>query len=182
MTREEETQFRDAAWRWWKQLQPDSPLRDPGALARLRRGGLQEAALEPSTADLYRVIRPLFHETRDDGYEIAALITAVLAHVRKDAPQLVARAAGKQGDNPARLSPLRFRRILGARGATDCLIAFRRLVALLGNTANVGDLAVSLAEWNREGAGDRRRRRWAFDYYNAGDAAPIARDETQDAA
>ena len=76
-------------------------------------------------------------------------------------------------------SPLRFRKILAARGEGDCLIAFRRLIALLGKTANVGDLAVSLAEWNSDGAGDRRRTRWAFDYYDAGAAAP---DASQDAA
>jgi CRISPR type I-E-associated protein CasB/Cse2 len=184
MTRDEEQQLGEAAWRWWRRLKPDPSVKhkgDPGALARLRRGSLQEAALEPATADLYRRINPLLRERRElEGFERAALIAAVLAHVREsDRRERVARAAGEHGDNAARLSPLRFRKILTARGASDCLIAFRRLVALLGSTVDVGDLAVSLAEWNMDGAGDRRRTRWAFDYYDAGAAAP---DESQDAA
>lgn len=178
MMRDKERQLAEAARRWWEQLRPD-PSRnhkgDPGALARLRRGGLQEAALEPATADLYRRIKPFQREKCElDAFETAALIAAVLAHVRYDAEQSVARAAGAQGDNDARVSPLRFRKILATRGAQECLIAFRRLAALLGKTANVGDLAVCLAEWNLDGAGDRRRTRWAFDYYNAAAAAPDA--------
>jgi CRISPR system Cascade subunit CasB len=173
MTYAEEKLLRSAAWLWWKQLQPDSPLADPGALARLRRGDLLDAALEPATADLYRAIRPVLPGSREDAYETVALIAAVLAHVRENnSRQRVARAAGAQNGDTARVSPLRFRKILAVRGNADCLIAFRRLVALLDRSANIGDLAASLAEWNRDGAGDRRRTRWAFDYYNAGEAAP----------
>lgn len=172
------------ALQWWSRLKPDPGRKgDPGALAKLRRGGLQDAALEPATADLYRRLKPFLGGGRfDDAYETAALVAAVLAHVREHDNTNVARAAGATGDKAARVSPLRFRKILAARGGPDCLIAFRRLVALLDKRANVGDLAVSLVEWNRDGAGDKRRTRWAFDYYNAGNVAPEAPDETQDAA
>ncbi|HZS71065.1 MAG TPA: type I-E CRISPR-associated protein Cse2/CasB [Candidatus Acidoferrum sp.] len=183
MTRDEERKLADAARFWWQQLRPDLSRNhkgDPGALARLRRGGLQEAALEPATADLYRRIKPFLRDAQLDAFETAALIAAVLAHVRDHDPrQSVARAAGAQGHNDARVSPLRFRKILATRGKPDCLIAFRRLIALLSQTANAGDLAASLAEWNQDGAGDRRRTRWAFDYYDAGALAPR---ESQDAA
>ncbi|WP_374310244.1 type I-E CRISPR-associated protein Cse2/CasB [Methylocella sp.] len=49
-------------------------------------------------------------------------------------------------------------------------MAFRRLVALLGGTANVADLAESLLDWPDETRGESRRRRWVFDYY--GQASP----------
>ena len=172
-----------AALAWWSALQP-SPKRDykgdPGALARLRRAGLQEAALEPATTLLYRRVKPFLRGPELTGFETAALIAGVLAHVREhDKREKVARAAGAHNDDAARLGHLRFRKILAVRGAPECLSAFRLLVALLGKRANVGDLAVSLAEWNVEGAGDRRRTRWAFDYYDAGAAAP---EVSEDAA
>jgi len=183
MTPDEERQISEAARRWWRRLQPNPERNykgDTGALARLRRGGLQEAALEPATADLYRAIAGLLPEKPEKAFETASLIAAVLAHVRDhDGRESVARAAGAHGNDAARLSPLRFRKILAAHGKPDGLVAFRRLVALLGRTANVGDLALSLAEWSLDGPGDRRRTRWAFDYYDAGAAAP---EESQDAA
>jgi len=181
----DEPTLHGAAMKWWRRLQPDSGRGykgDTGALARLRRGGLDGAALEPATAELYRALKPFLRGAQLDGFETAALVAAVLAHVREHDARFVARAAGAAGETSARLSTLRFRKLLAARGATDCLIAFRRLVALLDKRANVGDLAVSLVEWNKEDAGDRRRTRWAFDYYDAGAPAPNDQNQTQDAA
>jgi CRISPR system Cascade subunit CasB len=52
------------------------------------------------------------------------------------------------------------------------LVAFRRAVALAGGrNIDVGDLAASLLDWS-----ERRRMRWAFDYYGAGIAAPKQND------
>jgi CRISPR system Cascade subunit CasB len=66
------------------------------------------------------------------------------------------------------MSPLRFKRLLAATEDQDLMIAFRRAVALAGKrNIDVGDVAVSLLDWS-----DRRRMRWAFDYYGAGSAAP----------
>jgi CRISPR type I-E-associated protein CasB/Cse2 len=174
-----------AALAWWKTLRPDpgsGHKGDTGALARLRRATLQGAALEPATAELYRRVRPFLSANELDAFETAALVAAVLAHVRELDNQRIARAAGAAGEKPARVSPFRFRKILATRGGPDCLIAFRRLVALLDRQANVGDLAASLVEWNEPGIGDRRRTRWAFDYYDAGNVVPAAPDEAQDEA
>ena len=41
-----------------------------------------------------------------------------------------------------------------------------------GKKVNIKDLAQSLLEWNDEEKGDRCRTCWAFDYYDAGFAAP----------
>ncbi|WP_037242407.1 type I-E CRISPR-associated protein Cse2/CasB, partial [Rhodomicrobium udaipurense] len=46
--------------------------------------------------------------------------------------------------------------------------AFRRLVALKGGKANVANLADLILNWHSE----KTRMRFAFDYWQAGDAAP----------
>ena len=67
------------------------------------------------------------------------------------------------------MSELRFKRLLAARSDQDILVQFRRAVALLGGrNIDVGDLAASLLTWED----DKRRMRWAFDYYGASFAAP----------
>ena len=160
------------AHRWWTSLQPARERGykgDAGALARLRRGSLIDAMTEPETVRLHRELG-LARQT----FSRAALVACVLSHVREDQPGLkVARAAGPQSSGEAGvLSALRFRRLLNIRGEEDCSVAFRRLVALLGEKVNIADLAESLLDWNDEEKGDRCCTRWAFDYYDAGVAAP----------
>jgi CRISPR system Cascade subunit CasB len=135
--------------------------------------------MEEVTVDLFRRLAPLSNLTRDVLFERAALIAAVLAHVREeDDRKVVAAAAGEKiGDDQRRVHPLRLRRLLTAQSDADCLIAFRRLVALLGKRVNVADLAESLLEWPDAVRGGQRRRRWAFDYYGAGSAAPENHDQ-----
>lgn len=167
-----------AALRWWRALVPDPARANPAeragdraALARLRRcASLAEAMQEPGTIALFRACGG--RDERD--LAPIALVTAVLAHVRADAPgQAVARQLGPE--NPERpetavLKPLRFRRLLEAREPDDALAAFRRLVALAGGTLNVEDLAEALLDWLHPRRGDERRRRWIFAYWNANPA------------
>jgi CRISPR system Cascade subunit CasB len=162
---------------WWSALQPNSDKAtakkgDSGALARLRRAEPIEAATEEATGDLCRRLQPLVGLPDTAPLERAALIAAVLAHVREHDPtRKVAAAAGEMvGDERRVLQPLRLRRLLAARTPAECLTAFRRLVALLGHTANVADLAECLFDWPDEMRGDTRRTRFAFTYYGA--AAP----------
>jgi CRISPR system Cascade subunit CasB len=161
---------------WWSILQPDHEggrKGDTGALARLRRATPLDAMTEEVTVHLHRRF-----ESNRDAFARTAMIACVLAHVREHDPLWrVARAAGRlagqaPGEVKYRLSPLRFRRLLTIRGEDDCVIAFRRLVAVLDDRVNVADLAQSLYEWNDEEKGDRCRTRWAFDYYDAASAAP----------
>ena len=172
MTNDEAKKTREIARRWWTALQParERGYRgDPGALARLRRASLIDAMTEPVTVRLHRELG-LTRQT----FSRAALVACVLAHVREDEPRLtVARAAGPRSSGETGvLSALRFRRLLNIRGEEDCLISFRRLVTLLGGKLKVADLAETLLDWNDEAKGDRCRTRWAFDYYDAGWAAP----------
>jgi hypothetical protein len=51
---------------------------------------------------------------------------------------------------------------------------FRRIVAIVGNTANVRDLARQLIAWTDAGFGDISRTQFAFAYHNAAQFAPGA--------
>jgi len=165
----------DAAWRWWNNLRPtENSPGDRAALARLRRcSSPLEAAMEPATIDLFRALG--FHSPENNLERVAVLAVALAGVREQPKPNIkLARALGPSSDkvDDAKLKPLRFRRLLGARGAEETLVAFRRAVQLLGGVANVGDLAELILAWNEEGVGDRVRVRFAFDYHNAGAYAP----------
>lgn len=159
-----------AASSWWHGLQPDPAQGRPGdraALARLRRAAtVAEAMTEPAAIALFRRIGA----TGPDRLPEIALLATVLAHVREDAREgSVARCLGPEyPDAPetALMSPLRFRRLLEATTDDERLTAFRRMVALAGGTLPLRDLARSLLRWN-----DATRRRWIYDYWNAGQPA-----------
>jgi CRISPR system Cascade subunit CasB len=158
-----------AAVSWWRDMQPNPPAHsgDRAALARLRRcATVSEAMQDQATIALFRRVGA----TGPDDLPAIGLAAAVLAHVRGDQPALkVARQVGPENpDKPetALLKPLRFRRLLEATTEDERLAAFRRLVALAGATLNVADLADALLDWD-----DRRRQRWIYDYWNAGQPA-----------
>lgn len=167
----------DAAAAWWHGLQPDPETGRPGdraALARLRRcATLAEAMCEPAAITLFRRMGA----AGPAALPRIATLAVVLAHLREDLREgRVARRLGP--DNPevpetARMSPLRFRRLMEATPGDDQLMAFRRMVALAGGSLPLRDLARSLLDWN-----DERRRRWIYDYWNAGQpiAAPAAEE------
>jgi CRISPR system Cascade subunit CasB len=157
---------------WWRELQPtaDKPG-DRASLARLRRAGtVTDAAQEPVTVQLARRLGGV------GWLERAALVVAVLAHVRTDQPGIpCARAVGPTQDGNAAMSALRLRRLLTSDTPEEKLVAFRRMAALAGGTLNVTDLASALLYWN-----DQTRQRWIYAYYDAASAAPTA--ATPDAA
>jgi CRISPR system Cascade subunit CasB len=157
---------------WWRGLQPQDGLGerrpgDRGALARLRRcASVMDAASEPATLALCRRLG-----AGEAGLERAALLAAVLAHVREDDPRLpVARQIGVPSDGAAPMSDLRFRRLLQAETPDEQLIGFRRLVALAGRKLNVADLAAGLWRWNDEAT----RRHWIYAYHDAPEFQPGA--------
>lgn len=171
------TRATNAAVAWWRGLQPNAETGAPGnraALARLRRAAtVLDVMAEPETIDLFR-------RTGATAYvdlPAVALLAGVLAHVREDRHgQDVARLLGpERPDAPdtALMSPLRFRRLLEAVEPDERLAAFRRMVALADGRVPVFDLARSLLDWTEE-----RRRRWIYNYWNAGlpVAAPAAEE------
>jgi CRISPR system Cascade subunit CasB len=126
---------------------------------------------EPAVFDLYR--RLGFSRTDIDRWlSRVGVLAAVLAHIRSDATIADSghrrRFAEMLGGDPPLMSELRFKRFLAATSDQDLMIVFRRAVALAGaKNIDVEDVAASLLDWS-----DRRRMRWAFDYYGAGIAAP----------
>jgi CRISPR system Cascade subunit CasB len=183
------SQVAERARAWWREFQPADERGQPkdgdrAALARLRRCATPaEAMVEEATLTLFR--RLGLKATDQHRLPQAAVIAMVLAHVRADAepgadgfrPPAV-RAVGREtleSEDSARMSVLRFRRLLAARDDAELALQMRRLAALADGRINVGDLAASLFFW-----GDRVRQRWTFEYYAAGAAAP--RDDAPEAA
>jgi CRISPR system Cascade subunit CasB len=175
------SQVAERARAWWRDLQPAAERGqakdgDRAALARLRRCVTPaDALVEEATLALFRRLGLSAADQRH--LPRVALIALVLAHVRADAepgadgfrPPAV-RAVGRaslEDEESARMSVLRFRRLLAAREDAELAQQMRRLAALADGRINVGDLAASLFFW-----GDQVRQRWAFEYYAAGAAAP----------
>jgi len=61
----------------------------------------------------------------------------------------------------AKVSGLRFRRLLKVKDQEDLFISMSRIIALLGGAVNLRSLAQSVYFWN-----DRTRKQWAFEYYS----------------
>ncbi len=170
-----------AALAWWRAMQPDPETRRPGdraALARLRRcTSVAEAMQDPASIALFRRAG----SSNPDDLPTIALAASVLAQVRKNAPGVpVARQIGPDDpDHPetARMSPLRFRRLLETATPDERLIAFRRLVAFAEGTLDLRDLAAALLGWTEE-----RRRRWVYDYWDAGRPAADTTTPAEDTA
>lgn len=171
----------NAAAAWWRSLAPitteDGRLLpgDRATLARLRRASsVIEAAAEPATVELLKALKL---KPSDENIERTAVLAIILAHVRENAEEKIARALGPPpGGEPskARLKPLRFRRLMAARTPDELLTAFRRVISILDRKANVKDLSRLILGWTDDEAGDRLRTRFAFDYYDAGAYAPPA--------
>lgn len=183
----ERTHIKAAARGWWQSLQPrvESIGRtypgDRATLARLRRASDPLAAAhEPATLDLYRRLELAPTGTSQDQIAAAlsrvAVLASLLAHVRKDDEKRpLGRALGptvSKETATAVLKPLRLARLLAARGDEEIAIAFRRAIALLEGTANVGDLAWLVLAWDRDELGDRVRTLFAFAYHDASAHAP----------
>lgn len=173
----------DDAWKWWDSLQPKhrngvKTSGDRATIASLKRAGnILESMSEPASAELYRrlgLTRP------DIDLPRAALVAAVLAHVREDARSMpFAEAIGRPRggkDSQQLVTPLRFRRLIAAREPDDLLIAFRRAVAILGDAAPVKDLAFQLLAFTDPDPriADIARTHFAFAYHGAAGSAPDA--------
>jgi CRISPR system Cascade subunit CasB len=154
----------DIAVAWWQGLQPDPDQKRPGdraALARLRRCTRpEEAGIEPASIELARAMG--IQRGHDPRLGDVLLTAIVLAHVRGDDPkQSLGRSLGAaSSDQRARLTPLRLSRLLAAETWDERLVAFRRLVALLGGQLHLRDLARLLLNW-----GERNRIALVFDYH-----------------
>lgn len=146
---------------WWEQT-----ITQPGPRAELRRAkSIDEVFFAPAFHDL----RLRLAGTRWTNAERIALIAAVLARAKKhvtaerDGRRLgvaCQMAQRRKGSEAARVSDLRFRRLLKTHDQERLFGLMPRIVALLDGTVDVEDLAKRLYWWNQ-----RSRREWALEYY-----------------
>ncbi|HET7586342.1 MAG TPA: type I-E CRISPR-associated protein Cse2/CasB [Gemmatimonadaceae bacterium] len=182
----------DRALDWWRQL-TDRNKGDPGSLARLRRcRSSVDASTVRAAVSLARRLGATRQTASDDRRRDVLDLARVLAHVKEHDSTHPMRAAGWQrfagdrkesdaGDDRPRLAEARFRRLLQTGLGEEKVAAFARLVALLGETINVRELANDFLDWNHPVRGDRVRERWAFIYYHADSALPAEPPEDSSA-
>lgn len=111
---------------------------------------------------------------------LALDLARVLARIRNDNRQHPMRTLGwskfpsgsdADGDRP-KLSELRFRRLLLTTVGEERLTAFARLAEQTQGETSVSEIAEGFWFWNdSEG---RIKQRWAFEYYNAAQTAPLS--------
>ena len=154
LTFEHDSPETQALSRWWLALNENR-----GDRAELRRcSTLAEVAFTPA-----------YHRLRLDLMKFGAVNADALAVVAGLAARMKSNVVGNtlaeqmatgKSDGSARLSGLRFRRLLKIKEREDLFTAMGRVIALLGGAVNLQSLADSVYYWN-----DRTRKQWAFEYY-----------------
>lgn len=140
---------------WWQRLDQSR-----GDRADLRR------ATTPTEVAFCSAFHRLFNSLRviaSVSPASLAVVAGVLAHVKSPdmtvtfATQM---AAPKSGSDRARVSGLRFRRLLKIKERDELHQPLIRVVRLLGGEANILNLADDVYFW-----GDNVRKNWAYAYY-----------------
>ncbi len=133
-----------------------------GERAILRRcGTLTDVVFSPAYHRLRSAVSR-FGFVDDDGL---ALVAGLAARIKENigsgriAEQMATAKSG--GDTKARVSGLRFRRLLKVKERDDLFSTMTRVIALLGGSVNIQSLAQGVYFWN-----DKTRKQWAFDYYS----------------
>jgi CRISPR system Cascade subunit CasB len=140
---------------WWRALDANR-----GDRAELRRcATLTEVAFTPA----YHRLRFAVGKHGAVNDDALALLAGLAARVKMDITEntLAEQMATGKSDGSARVSGLRFRRLLKVKEADGLFSAMGRVVALLGGAVNLQSLANSVYFWN-----DRTRKQWAFEYYS----------------
>jgi CRISPR system Cascade subunit CasB len=129
-------------------------------------------AFSPAYHDLLRRLQEAGYRLSPDGRERLAALAGIAAHVKQHVDSTpFARQMGSSnpGSEKARVSELRFRRILATDDVGELYTQVRRAISLLDGTANLIDLARVLFRWRpiAEQNPFDPRKDWAYDYYAA---------------
>lgn len=165
------------AFQWWQTLVGRHPNKretgkDRAARARLRRASPAEAMCEEATLQLFHALG-----ASKARLPRVATLASILATIRDDDRPCFGRSVGREkvGDEQsAKLSLLRFKRLLEATQEDEIAASFRRAIAIAGFAANVRDIARVILFFDD----DKTRRDLVFDYYGAGER-PDATTETR---
>lgn len=142
---------------WWREL--DNNRGERAVLRRCRT--LTEVVFSPAYHRL-RLALSRFGYVNDDGL---ALVAGLAARIRPNsegcsiAEQMATPKDGSK--DKARVSGLRFRRLLKVKEQGELFTSMTRIIALLGGNVNLQSLAQSVYFWN-----DITRKNWAFEYYS----------------
>jgi CRISPR system Cascade subunit CasB len=142
---------------WWRSLEDDR-----GERAVLRRAASStEAVFSPA---YHRLLIDLQQRGYGVNREALAAVAGLAAHVREDAGSersLAGQmAVPRAGGGGARVSELRFRRLLAVSERGELYPLLIRVIHLFGGQANLTDLANAVYWWN-----EKTRKQWAYDYY-----------------
>lgn len=150
---------RETLYKWWTGLDERR-----GERAMLRRcHDTSEVVFNPAYHRLFRSLNQIgFNKI---NRESLALIAGVLSHVKTHSgSDSIARqiASPKVGGDKARVSGLRFRRLLKIKGEDkdELFSSMIGIVKLLDGNVNIHSLANSLYWWN-----NITKKQWAYDYY-----------------
>lgn len=162
----------DLLHRWWGELQ-----RDKGERAKLRRSSsLTEVMMSPAYMRLLQSLRE--HGYKIGNYETTlakiAAIAGLAAQIKGQNVEELNTLDGlaismgvPQGEKTPVVSELRMRRILACDDIEELYTLLRRALAILGDKANLGDLATIIWGWSP--LDEKRpydpRRQMAYDYY-----------------
>lgn len=139
---------------WWLALNENR-----GDRAELRRcSTLAEVAFTPA----YHRLRLDLIKFGAVNADSLAMVAGLAARVKSNlvGNTLAEQMATGKSDGSARVSGLRFRRLLKVKERENLFTAMGRVIALLGGAVNLQSLADSVYYWN-----DRTRKQWAFEYY-----------------
>lgn len=185
MSHRNPSQWSPIARNWWKrvcslEVSADANAKrgraDPAVRAKLRRcRDRVEAFMIPEALQLAKSLSPTSDD--DERFGTAIDLARVLAHIKKESPNHPMRDVGwsrfpgekDTGERP-KLAETRFKRLLQATDGEERVAAFVRLIALMGGTANAGHIAEAFRWWDHPDGWVRQR--WAFEYFNAANAAP----------
>jgi CRISPR system Cascade subunit CasB len=137
---------------WWTDLQERN-----GDRAELRRAKtVNDVMLLPVFHRACVRFKPFFNEEEQWELRLAAVL-GLMAHIRHTNPEQA--LARQMAGSPPVVSELRFRRLL-QRDRADLYVSMIRVLRMLGNQANLHDVANSVYYW-----GDHVKRDWAFAYF-----------------
>lgn len=137
---------------WWTDLQERN-----GDRAELRRAEtVTDVILLPVFQRACLRFKPFFKEDEQWEARLAAVL-GLMAHIRYHHPEQA--LALQMAGHPPVVSELRFRRLI-QRDRADLYVSMIRILRMLGNKANLHDVANSVYYW-----GDKVKRDWAFTYF-----------------
>ena len=140
---------------WWRELD-----KNRGERAVLRRcHSLTEVVFSPAYHRL-RLAVSRFGTVND---EVLPIIAGLVARVKNSIEEttIAEQMATGKADGSARVSGLRFRRLLKVKEQEGLFTSMTRIISLLSGMVNLQSLAQSVYFWN-----DRTRKKWAFEYYS----------------